>query len=322
MKRSIDSPNGDFWGITSYYNPTSYERRLRNFRTFRERLNVPLVAVELSYGKTFDLKETDADILIQLHGRDVLWQKERLLNIALQHVPRKCEKIAWIDCDLIFGDSNWPSNAFEQMKEFPIVQLFERFYDVLSATTLDPMELSQLSHPKYSLAYKVARGTVTRDDFRTGFRSVTAPGPGLSGLAWAARRDVLEQHGLYDACIIGNGDKAMTSAMFGRFDDALYYLQMNRSQATHYLAWAEPYHDTVHGKVGYVPGTIYHQWHGDLSKRKHQERHREFKRFNFNPYLDIALDRKGIWRWNSDKLKMHQYLNKYFEFRDDEKAER
>jgi hypothetical protein len=82
------------WPITSYFNPIGYRRRLSNFRAFRERLNVPLVAVELTYGSDFELQEQDADILIQLRGGTVLWQKERLLNLALQALPTHCRKVA------------------------------------------------------------------------------------------------------------------------------------------------------------------------------------------------------------------------------------
>jgi hypothetical protein len=51
-----------------------YRRRSANFRVFRERLGVPLLAVELAYGERFELGEGDAEILVRLRGRDVLWQ--------------------------------------------------------------------------------------------------------------------------------------------------------------------------------------------------------------------------------------------------------
>jgi hypothetical protein len=50
-----------------------YRRRRANYRLFRERLKVPLVAVELAYGPNFELGEGDAEILMQLRGGDVLW---------------------------------------------------------------------------------------------------------------------------------------------------------------------------------------------------------------------------------------------------------
>ena len=92
----------DLWTITSYFNPVRYARKLENYRAFRRRLNVPLVAVELFYDSKPELTKSDADILIQISGRDVLWQKERLLSIALRSVPDHCDKVAWLDCDLLF----------------------------------------------------------------------------------------------------------------------------------------------------------------------------------------------------------------------------
>ena len=75
------------WAITSFFNPVRYQRRLLNYRVFRSRLGIPLVAVELSFDGQFELTKCDADILIQVSGGAVHWQKERLLNIALESVP-------------------------------------------------------------------------------------------------------------------------------------------------------------------------------------------------------------------------------------------
>ena len=90
------------WAITSYFNPVGFKRRLSNYRVFRANLAVPLVTVELSFDGRFELTDDDADILIQLSGGAVLWQKERLLNIAIQSVPKNAKNIAWLDCDVIF----------------------------------------------------------------------------------------------------------------------------------------------------------------------------------------------------------------------------
>jgi hypothetical protein len=44
--------SGDFWAITSYFNPSHYQRRLVNYRIFRERLQMPLVASNSLMGQT------------------------------------------------------------------------------------------------------------------------------------------------------------------------------------------------------------------------------------------------------------------------------
>ena len=40
------------------------------------------------------------------------------------------------------------------------------------------------------------------------------------GLAWAANRRLLEDHGFYDASLVVSGGRLMVSAMYGRFEDS------------------------------------------------------------------------------------------------------
>src|ERR1035437_6843897 len=108
--------------VTTYFNPMKSHRRLTNYRAFRSRLNAPLLTVELSFDGQFELTSADADHLIQLSGGDVVWQKERLLNIALGAVPDDVENVAWIDCDVVFESRNWPQAAKKALKSDSIIQ--------------------------------------------------------------------------------------------------------------------------------------------------------------------------------------------------------
>jgi hypothetical protein len=58
-----DRRQANLWGITCYFNPIGYQRRLQNYHLFRQHLTIPLVAVELAYGDDFDL---GADALFML----------------------------------------------------------------------------------------------------------------------------------------------------------------------------------------------------------------------------------------------------------------
>jgi hypothetical protein len=93
---TIDSK---IWAVTTYYNPCNYKRRLENFKVFRENLNLPLLVVELSYGIQYGLTKNDAEIVIQLKGSSIMWQKERLLNIAIDKLPKHVENVVWLDCE-------------------------------------------------------------------------------------------------------------------------------------------------------------------------------------------------------------------------------
>ena len=118
------------WAITSYFNPCRYTSRLRNFRRFRRALTVPLIAVEWGYQGQFDLTDADADIVVRANGTDVLWQKERLLNLGLARLPPHVECLAWLDSDVVLERADWARAAVDQLHSHQIVQLFSELHDL------------------------------------------------------------------------------------------------------------------------------------------------------------------------------------------------
>src|SRR5687767_13303236 len=130
MSSSSHQQSGGLWAITSYFNPLKYRRRRENYRVFRDNLAVPLVTVELSFNGKFQLGYDDAEILIQLHGGDVMWQKERMLNIALQSVPTDCESIAWVDCDVVFDSPEWAERARRALDRYALIHLYREIYNI------------------------------------------------------------------------------------------------------------------------------------------------------------------------------------------------
>ena len=318
--------SNELWAVTCYFNPCGYARRLANYREFRRRLSVPLVTVELAYGAPSmygapSLGRDEADIVVQLQGRDVLWQKERLLNLALDAVPRSCQKIAWLDCDVLFRSPRWAREAAKELERFPLLQPFQVAWragpgGTRDGTTADnelERALTAGSTRERSLAHGIATGTWKDDIFTSsGLRSILGCATGLAG---AARREVLEQHGLYDGCILGGGDVAFWWAAFGRADAAAKRLHMNAVQARHYLAWAGSLHDTVAGQVGCIEGEIIDLWHGELNDRQYATRHDGLLENQFDPTRDIALDANGAWRWATQKPLLHDYVKAYFRSR-------
>ncbi len=128
--RNRESLRQDLWSITAYFNPLGSARRLDNYRAFRAALRCRLVTVELGFGE-FALDTGDADILVQIPGRDLLWQKERLLNIALEQLPDDCDKVAWLDSDIVFVRRDWAAATSRALDDHRIVQPFSTFQEVL-----------------------------------------------------------------------------------------------------------------------------------------------------------------------------------------------
>jgi hypothetical protein len=304
------------WAITCYFNPSGYKSRPANYRSFRKHLTVPLLAVELSFNGSFELESGAADILVQLTGGDVLWQKERLLNLALRHLPNDCDIIAWVDCDILFSNAHWQQQAREALNTFALIQLFSERWHLARDARLDSSGWSPIESRRQAIGHALAGDGLKPEELAVGGSFLH--GPLSTGLAWAARRPLLDSHGFYDVRIVGGGDAAMIWAALGRPDHSVISQSMTGRAVEHYLAWAEPFFTDVGGRVGYLPGHLFHLWHGSYEERRHKERQRDLTALGFNPFTDIALDGSGCWRWNSDKPDLHKYVRNYFTARNED----
>lgn len=288
------------YAITSYFNPARYRRRLANYRTFRRHMREPLVAVELSFDGHFELEQSDATRLVQVRATDVMFQKERLLNLALDALPPGCDIVAWVDCDVILK-ANWAHHAREALSVGRLVHLYDRQLNL----TRDGA-----AHTLFgtSVARKFLSGEMTLDDF-----AAEAPPVAQTawGLAWAAPRQMLDAHRFYDACIAGSGDAALFCAAAGGYDRPKEALRMSPNWHRHYLAWAKPFHRTIAGRIACLDGPILHLWHGETEHRQYRERHQHLQQFQFNPEDDITLTPEGCWRWSSGKPEMHAWIAQY-----------
>lgn len=303
------------WGISAYFNPMHWRRRRENYHVFRRHLNVPLVTVELGYDGCFDLQPGDADILVQLPGHDVLWQKERLLNLALARVPEDCAAVAWLDCDILFERVDWVQHACSLLEDAALVQLYSEVVDLPLDWRPEFDELPLARHGSPSFGHRIEQGISPRrlaQEIFSVHNPETRSHAGRIGMAWAFRRGLFARRGLYDRCIVGGGDRPICYAACGLFDEVVDMNRMNEREQELFFDWARPLFEQTAGRLACVPGKIFHLWHGASAHRRYRLRFHEFSRFAFDPLRDIALDEHGVWRWNSDKPEMHRFVRDYF----------
>jgi hypothetical protein len=298
------------WAITSFFNPVGYKQRVSIYRIFRANRAVPLVRVELAFDGHFELTSADADILVQISGGALLWQKERLLNIALRSVPQNINTIAWIDCDVIFESQDWARDAELQLAKVNIVQLFSDLVDLSPEDRQPKNNGRKLPATGHGIVSAIKSGAITHLGTATATWQSIRAFP--TGVAWAARREVLEKHGLYDALIIGGGDSAMIHAIYGQFEQETQLHHLNKARREHYLRWARPYNRTIAEKVDSVPGRIYHLWHGKFIHRRNRERHRLLANFDFDPDADLMVGPNGAWQWARPRPDLEDFLKGYF----------
>nr|WP_319565695.1 hypothetical protein [uncultured Rhodoferax sp.] len=268
--------------------------------------------MELSFDGIFELRQSDCDVLVQLTSKSYLWQKERLLNVALDRLPDFVDHVAWIDCDVIFEDQDWPDKAVDNLRDMRLVQLFSRLYD-LPIDVLDPALHPNLQAP-FGLPLMAAIASSGNIEEHLKPSNGVAMRRSGSGLAWAAHADFMQQRRFYDAMIIGSGDRAMACAGFGRFNYPIEMFRMNPRRTEHYLEWATPYHHAVDSRMSYLEGNLFHLWHGDVVDRNYAGRHLDLDAFAFDPYTDLVLGQSGAWEWNN-RPDLQNFSLEYFRSR-------
>lgn len=309
-RRARATPHDRLWAVTAYFDPFGDGQRLPAYREFRRRIRVPLIAVELSYGDGFDLRDDDADVVVRVRGGALLWQKERLLNLALRVLPPQATAVAWLDGDIVFLREDWPEAVLQALQDHALIQPFSRLHFVDAIATSAAMERWRSSRdPGFeSIASLLARGVFPEEGYRVVGASTRlryAP-----GMAWVARRETLDRTGIYDACVLGGGDKLVVAAASRRHDDVAAAIRMSRPARDHYRDWAERFWSAVRGRISAVEGDLLHLWHGAPRSRRYARRFRGFERYAFDPARDLAPTPQGAWRWSSDKPQLHAFVRR------------
>ena len=270
------------WVVTAFYIEIGNGTRRKNYEMFAQTLKqsgIPLLTVECAFGdEPFNLPNT-IDV-VKVRSKSMLWQKERLLNLGISWLPESCKYVAWLDCDLVFTNPNWARQTVAVLKQSPIAQVFQTCHRL-------PQE--------YSSAESVGHicesfGSITPSDPIAVLNTGKFEDHGHTGYGWAARRDILDKHGLYEYAIAGSADHYMAHAIYGDFDGVCIQRLMNNNQqlVRHFAEWGKNFYDDVQGNLGVVPGEVLHLWHGDLVNRNYGVRHKELARLNFDPFTDIV----------------------------------
>jgi hypothetical protein len=262
--------------------------------------DLPVFVAELVFpGQEPFLRECGNSIHVtHYRGSDVMWHKERLLNLTVARLPSRYTKVAWIDADVIFPDERWYERTSALLESQRLVQLFDTVHRLDDAGN----EIGTAE----GLAAYISRGKPEPFNFG-GMGS-------RPGLAWAARRSILEAHGLFDQMILGGSDTYMSLAAYDSKDEAVsWHLRRlpPRLKAT-WSQWAAAFYADVAGDVGFVQTPVLQLGHGTREDRKYSERLAILSENDFDPGADIAADACGVWRWSSAKPALHAQISQYF----------
>ncbi len=250
--------------ITTHWNPWDRQRLRDTYAEWAAALGHPHLCVELAFGKP----EIPGAMVVRGSWGNVLWQKERLINLAVSLLPEEIDYVAWIDHDLVFENPDWLDIGLDMVRRgVDCVQLFsEVHYQDLAGQVI-----------------RRARGSVAAWQ-STGELSNSAPGG-----AWLASRSWLRSiGGIYDRNICGGGDATFLAAVTKC--PTTYITRQAPRLRDHALA----YGDRIRATAGYVPGVVRHLWHGDRANRQYISRDEILMRYDFDPNSHLQITLSGI----------------------------
>jgi hypothetical protein len=226
--------------------------------------------------------------------KNILWQKECLLNIAETLVPDHYTNIAWIDADIEFDDDLWYEKAEEALKTFDIIQLFEK------AFLLDHKKNIMLEVRSTFKEKNKGKNLGTFESFEKTFEKINLPKKTFyehPGFAWAMKRSLWKKiNGLYARGITGGLDRAMAN-IFKK--TPLNENSKNEIGLNHFYfeKWSQKLkYENV--KISYLKINLYHFFHGSRENRKYVERNK-FSRF-FDAFSIANINDVGILEWSDE----------------------
>ena len=296
-----------FWCITVIFNPAEYQSRLDNYFIFRDRLtsqNVNLLTIEMTFGNQNFSIPKDSNV-IRLNSNSVMWQKERMINYALSQLPDSCDKVAWLDADLLLPDG-WQDLVIQKLDKVDFLQLYEKVIH------LKPGEKNfggQKENTKYGIVWQ----SKTYGENWIPYRTSKLLSHAEPGFAWASKRRAIKS-GLYDKLICGGGDNWLADCLLGSYQLHHYLSKLTQTMKSDMDQWKQTFNSNTDKSTDYLPIDVYHLWHGSVKDRGYFTRDLIFKEYNFNPKEDIKIT-NNVLEWASDKPQLHEAVINYFKNR-------
>lgn len=298
-------------------NPIRFKSRYKLYKEFKERIEsnpfVELYTVEQAFGdREFQITDRNNPRDIQIRSFHELWHKENMINIAAARLPIDWEYMAWIDADISFVDKNWAEETIHELQHYMVVQMFSHALD------LGPKNETIQTHTGFVRSYFAENykfpNMLKRDEYGYPRKGAYAH----PGYAWAIRREAFDElGGLVDWAILGSADYHMACAFIGHVEKSIPTFTSDRYRKKLYT-WQSRAENFIRRDIGYLPGTIFHFWHGKKSSRGYVSRWDIIKKYNYDPDKHLKRDSQGLWQLTDYSIGFRDAIRKYFRMRNED----
>lgn len=263
--------------IVPYFNfRHNPQLRINLFRVIRQlaREKVPYLIAELALkSDPFEIRLAH----IQARTSSILWQKERLINLAFARC--KTPFVAWIDGDVLLPPG-WASRTVSLLENGGVCQLFDKM-----------IHLDRNGQPTQLFEGAASFHSRNPDSLQ-----------GSPGGAWAAPTAIIQSIGIYDRAGCPSNDLLWFYAVIRNPKQPEC---LGECAFEHYESWKRRVSDQI-SHITYIEQTAHHLFHGACQHRNYQNRDQIPRKHQFDPMQDLRLNEFGAYEWNSEKPKFHR----------------
>ena len=292
-------------------NTRRFESRYRLFKKILDELkatpNIRVTTVETAFGRRpFHIADPSSKQDILFSNYDELFHKENMINLGIQRLPMNWKYVCWMDADIGFINyEKWATETIESLQHHMIVQPWSHAID------LGPDGETFAQYNSFGYCYETME-KMSPDWKPYGRYQHT-------GYCWAARREAIDYlGGLMDFAILGSADHHMAWSLIGMANKTFPPNAIMSEYRGLVYDWQDRALRYIQKDIGFVPGTIYHYWHGKKKDRKYKDRWETLIKYDFNPRNDLVRDWQGLWRLrveNDRQIGLRDGIRKYFKGR-------
>jgi hypothetical protein len=303
------------------------------FKNMCAAAGVNLITIEQAFGdRPYMVTHPSDPMNIQIRTVEELWQKENMINIAAAHAAKMgAREVAWVDADVrpLMDDRTWFEETWHALQHYEFVQMMETLVDLdikgniitapqkgfmaqyMKLGSPDAQTLKKMTIAEASYYYNSGQVTQGKELFL-----------GHPGGAWAANISAFNAvGGLIDYSILGSADHYMAYALLGTLEASRLGVAITSMYEKMLLDWQATAEHFIKRDVGFVSGTISHDWHGPKSKRGYATRWRILTDNDYDPHFDIKKDAQGLLQLNTitpRQIKIRDQIRAYFSSRDED----
>jgi hypothetical protein len=272
------------------FNPAKSKKIISNYYAMMKKLEkFPVFTLEL----VFNDREPEIPGAFHVYGNSFMFHKERLCRILETKIPTKFKKIAFMDADLIYENSDWYDKTSKLLETYDVVQMFEDaswMNNKFTERTLTRKSVLFMKEEIYNCKYH-------------------------PGFAWGFRREYYNKVGFFDWAVSGSGDTLSTTKWLKK-TLPLNFKSLPRPLHNKYIE----FFGKPTPKITYLEGVeVKHLYHGSRKNRQYSERHEIL--FVMDNIQDlIKLNKYGVYEWK-DKARWNPVFLDYFLSRKDDDDE-